>query len=171
MKVFKAEMSCVCFAVAKTFSYMWCSDEPVHNMTFCEWYAPRVVASLWDNIIAFGFGMFLSLSICWRSPLRSKCPDYFCHLFYVICSKAFSFMFLHQLPSCTCQLLLISPHVAIECGDPGTPRNGSRQLSGQTAGSIVIYRCDTGFELMGTRTQRCMDSGDWSDQLPECRGK
>ena len=69
-------------------------------------------------------------------------------------------------------LLFISPHtLAIECGDPGTPQNGSRQLSGETAGSVVTYRCDTGFDLVGASTQRCMDSGDWSDQLPECRGK
>ena len=60
--------------------------------------------------------------------------------------------------------------LAIECGDPGVPQNGSRQLSGRTAGSSVMYRCDTGFELVGAQTLRCMDSGEWSDRLPECRG-
>ena len=60
--------------------------------------------------------------------------------------------------------------LAIECGDPGVPQNGSRQLSGRTAGSSVAYRCDSGFELVGAQTLRCMDSGEWSDRLPQCRG-
>ena len=68
-------------------------------------------------------------------------------------------------------VLSLFVQIAIECGDPGVPRNGSRQLSGRTAGSTVTFRCDTGFDLAGTRTQRCMDSGEWSDQLPECRGR
>ena len=62
----------------------------------------------------------------------------------------------------------------VNCGDPGTPGNGSRVLATDTfEGSTVSYTCDSGFRPNTTlMTRECVLSPDgvpeWTDSLPEC---
>ena len=39
-------------------------------------------------------------------------------------------------------ILVSSPDLAVNCGDPGTPTNGQRSLSSTTYNSVVTYTCD-----------------------------
>jgi CUB/sushi domain-containing protein len=54
------------------------------------------------------------------------------------------------------------------CGDPGTPSNAVRDLSGSSVGSTVNYRCNTGYTISGTSFRVCQSSGSWSGRLPQC---
>ena len=80
-----------------------------------------------------------------------------------------------------CMLLpLVQPVIAIftpaigspdvDCGDPGTPTNGQRSLSGTTYNSVVTYTCDVGYTLQGSNSRTCQPDGQWSGSVPQCNG-
>ena len=58
-----------------------------------------------------------------------------------------------------------------DCGDPGTPQNGIRRLSGTRQGDRVVYSCNSGFQLNGDRRRQCQSTGVWSGSLPTCESK
>ena len=60
--------------------------------------------------------------------------------------------------------------LAIDCGDPGTPENGDRELEMTTLGSIVRYSCRKGYYLAGDTERECLARGQWSGKLPICKG-
>ena len=64
-----------------------------------------------------------------------------------------------------------TPPAVVTCGDPGTPSNGQRQLSGQNFGTEVTYTCDEGYELEGSQRRTCEARGEWSGELPQCKSK
>lgn len=44
-------------------------------------------------------------------------------------------------------------------------------VSSNTVGSIAQYICNSGFDLVGDSTRVCLDSGEWSNEQPECKGQ
>lgn len=61
--------------------------------------------------------------------------------------------------------------VVVDCGDPGAPSNGNRSFVDTLEGSVVTYSCNSGFELVGNRTQICEltpDGASWSFTRPQC---
>ena len=59
------------------------------------------------------------------------------------------------------------------CGDPGNIYEvfGRRFVEGTSEGSTVTYSCVKGLALSGGDAVRtCLSSGEWSGQLPTCRG-
>ena len=63
---------------------------------------------------------------------------------------------------------LFLSNLAINCGDPGTPTSGKRNLSSTTYNSVVTYTCDVGYTLQGSNSRTCQSSGQWSGSLPQC---
>jgi len=59
----------------------------------------------------------------------------------------------------------------VDCGDPGTPTNGGRQLSSTTFRAAVQHSCDDGFDLEGSEVRICQASGKWTGFLPTCKSK
>ena len=59
----------------------------------------------------------------------------------------------------------------VDCGDPGTPDNGLRDLSSTTTGSTVQYSCQGGYMLQGNSSRTCEANGVWSGEVPTCVGK
>ena len=35
----------------------------------------------------------------------------------------------------------------------------------------ATYSCNAGYDLIGTNTRTCLESGDWSGSVPTCSGK
>ena len=59
----------------------------------------------------------------------------------------------------------------VDCGSPVSPANGAiKQLTGTTYGFTVSYSCNSGYSLEGATTRVCQDSGQWSEEVPMCRG-
>lgn len=57
----------------------------------------------------------------------------------------------------------------IDCGDPGRPVFGRRELSNTTYQSSVNYTCfNTSYRLVGSAIRRCLSNGSWSGVLPNC---
>lgn len=57
----------------------------------------------------------------------------------------------------------------IDCGDPGTPANSVRDLTGTRLLSTVRYSCNDGYSLVGGSSIReCLSNGSWSGVTPEC---
>ena len=65
---------------------------------------------------------------------------------------------------------MYSVPLAIDCGDPGTPANGQRSLSGTTPGYVAIYTCDVGYTMQGSTSITCQYNGQWSGSVPQCNG-
>ena len=53
------------------------------------------------------------------------------------------------------------------CGDPGTPVNGRRSISGLTKEHTVTYTCYTGYRLSRSATRTCQSNGLWSGSSEE----
>ena len=60
---------------------------------------------------------------------------------------------------------------ALDCGDPGTPLNGGRQLTATTLLAVVTYFCLPGYTLTGPASRECKSDGRWSASLPTCTRK
>lgn len=60
------------------------------------------------------------------------------------------------------------PLPVIDCRDPGTPRNGRRQLSATTFAATVTYFCSEGYSIKGSEMRACQNNGRWSNFLPVC---
>ena len=61
--------------------------------------------------------------------------------------------------------------IAVNCGDPGIPQNGSTTATTTTFGSIVNHTCNTGYDLIGANQRECLSNGSWSEPLPMCISK
>ncbi|XP_015927281.1 complement factor B-like [Parasteatoda tepidariorum] len=61
------------------------------------------------------------------------------------------------------------PHCeVIHCPDPGVPKQGTRILDGLKIGDKVIFKCFTGYDLIGSFERYCMPNGQWSGELARC---
>ncbi|XP_071505678.1 uncharacterized protein [Diadema antillarum] len=57
------------------------------------------------------------------------------------------------------------------CGDPGGIAYGSRDNDWFQFGASVTFKCDEGYQMLGTKTLTCGQSGpgyDWNDASPIC---
>lgn len=59
----------------------------------------------------------------------------------------------------------------VKCENPGTPDFGRRYGSNFLMGSEVVFSCDNGYELIGSSQLQCLETGDWDDAVPYCRGE
>ena len=67
--------------------------------------------------------------------------------------------------------IFLNAYLAVDCGDPGTPTSGQRNLSSTTYNSVVTYTCDVGYTLQGSNSRKCLYTGQWKGSLPQCIGK
>ena len=65
----------------------------------------------------------------------------------------------------------VSIFVAVSCNDTGSPSNGSRSGDDFTFGNTVSFKCNPGYEIIGSRNRTCTSSGTWSGIQPNCTGK
>ena len=75
-------------------------------------------------------------------------------------------------PFCSCIILFF----AVQCGDP-TPENGSLihtnpppYNGGYRKETIVIYNCDSGYDITGSVYSYCVAFDTWEPAPPTCTG-
>ena len=56
----------------------------------------------------------------------------------------------------------------VDCGNPGVPENGQAHGNVNTYTSIVIFSCNTGYNLSGNRSIECLFNGKWNASSPTC---
>ena len=56
----------------------------------------------------------------------------------------------------------------VNCGDPGTLTNGTRNGTVFTFNSTVLYSCDTGYTITGATSLTCLSNGLWDESVPSC---
>ena len=66
---------------------------------------------------------------------------------------------------------MIVSSAVVDCGPLDNPENGNVFISGTTLGSFAVYRCFTGYRLIGSSFRTCLASGSWSESAPICQGK
>lgn len=57
---------------------------------------------------------------------------------------------------------------AIKCGALASITNGKVVVNGNGVGSVAVYTCDRGFQLVGKGRRICLSSGEWSSSEPSC---
>ena len=59
----------------------------------------------------------------------------------------------------------------VQCEFPNAPANGIPGITSNDPNSLTaIYRCNTGYNLVGNRTRTCQSGGVWSGSEPTCEG-
>ena len=58
--------------------------------------------------------------------------------------------------------------VPVDCGPPGSPANGSVEMTTTTFLSTATFTCFSGFVRSGASTVICQSDGRWSDSPPTC---
>ena len=72
-----------------------------------------------------------------------------------------------ELPSC--RMIFCPQPAPIEHGIvEGTPSNKSSNVSVYRSGSVIHYRCVTGFKIDGKTTRSCRGDGTWTGPRPSC---
>ena len=59
----------------------------------------------------------------------------------------------------------------ITCPQPNNVVNGVVAVPTVTFGSTYTVTCDSGYELTGSSSRQCIESGYWDGQEPYCQGK
>uniref|UniRef100_A0A8C3EX58 Sushi, von Willebrand factor type A, EGF and pentraxin domain-containing protein 1 n=1 Tax=Corvus moneduloides TaxID=1196302 RepID=A0A8C3EX58_CORMO len=57
----------------------------------------------------------------------------------------------------------------IQCRRPKKILNGKYSFTNFHYGQTVRYFCDRGFQLQGEETLRCLETGEWSTEVPSCK--
>ncbi|XP_041092486.1 seizure 6-like protein 2 [Polyodon spathula] len=57
------------------------------------------------------------------------------------------------------------------CSNPGVPFGGSRSGDFFDEGSVVKYTCDSRLVLRGSSERKCLSSGVWSGEEPQCQSR
>ncbi|XP_033126349.1 CUB and sushi domain-containing protein 3-like isoform X3 [Anneissia japonica] len=109
-------------------------------------------------------GLFGS-STTYRSSVAIECEDGF-----VVAGTD------SQLLTVTCQADKTWTHSlltceAVDCGNPGIPMNGSRNGVNFGYNGYIIFSCDDGFRLEGSKSIYCQGNNKWSDPTPICKGQ
>lgn len=64
----------------------------------------------------------------------------------------------------------ISPE-PVKCRDPGSPDLGHREGNNFLMGGEVVFGCGLGYELVGPPRLHCLETGNWDNPIPYCRGE
>lgn len=61
----------------------------------------------------------------------------------------------------------------VDCGKVMQLLYGSVTYTNGTTflGSTLTYTCVKNYRLVGVTSRRCLENGQWSDELPRCEGK
>ena len=60
----------------------------------------------------------------------------------------------------------------IDCGQVQPPQNGSVTTeSRHLYGDRITFSCDIGHELHGHNEALCLHTGNWSNEVPQCKRK
>ena len=59
----------------------------------------------------------------------------------------------------------------VDCGMLSAPENGLLSTENTTFGSLVIYSCIEGYNIMGDEMRMCLENGSWSRHDPVCQGE
>ena len=60
--------------------------------------------------------------------------------------------------------------LAKDCGNLPVPMNGFIIGNQTTYPNKLLFSCDDGFDLIGSRVRSCEADGKWSGEQPTCKG-
>ena len=61
-----------------------------------------------------------------------------------------------------------SSSLGVLCPIPILPLDGEASWSSREMGAALNYSCSEGFNLVGTASQECLPTGEWSSSTPLC---
>ena len=69
--------------------------------------------------------------------------------------------------------LCIVLFTARECVDPGLVANALKLGTNYNVGENVLYKCNTGYQIVGSDTITCGSDGNWTPPVNQitCKGK
>lgn len=82
------------------------------------------------------------------------CTLHFCSIDFVIWLSNHSIIFLAGI---------------ITCPELRDPDNGDVNFNSVKPGSVAKYKCNRGFQLVGSPSRKCQDNGEWTGKDPVCK--
>lgn len=70
-----------------------------------------------------------------------------------------------------CPYVFVFPTDPVKCENPGSPEFGHRDGSNFLMGNEVVFGCENGYELVGSSRLHCLETGNWDNPVPYCRGE
>ncbi|XP_068719046.1 sushi, von Willebrand factor type A, EGF and pentraxin domain-containing protein 1-like [Montipora capricornis] len=55
------------------------------------------------------------------------------------------------------------------CGNPGTPENGQKNGVNYKYYNVVTFKCNLGYNLIGSSSRTCQTNGNWNGTQPTCQ--
>lgn len=71
---------------------------------------------------------------------------------------------------CLIKAIYFFPLTAISCERLNNPDNGIVIVNGNTNGAVATYRCNPGFQLVGSEQRICQEDRTYNGVTPFCRG-
>ena len=59
----------------------------------------------------------------------------------------------------------------LNCGSVTSPQHGYMIGNGTLYGDSIQFVCDAGFDIVGATEAKCLDTGKWSVEVPQCQRK
>jgi len=60
---------------------------------------------------------------------------------------------------------------AVDCGSLDVPRNGSSFGNKTFFPNSIVFKCDEGFQLLGSSMRTCLSNGQWNGNRTICQGQ
>lgn len=67
-------------------------------------------------------------------------------------------------------IVILHPQLAVDCGELDVPVNGSLQGSSTSFPNVMMFECDEGFILYGSKHRVCQSNRTWSGMKARCVG-
>ena len=61
--------------------------------------------------------------------------------------------------------------IGLPCEAIMAPPNGRMTCSGLVTNETCSFMCDDGYEMLGSKRRRCLNSSQWDGQQTSCKGK
>lgn len=55
------------------------------------------------------------------------------------------------------------------CGNPGTPTDGQKIGQNYQYGDVVTFKCNEGYNLVGSSSRTCKTDNNWNGTQPTCQ--
>ena len=96
-----------------------------------------------------------------------SCRSKYCYAVVVVVVLLFLMLLCCCCCCCCCCHCATSPAV-VDCGPLPDPSGGRVVITTTIFQSVATYRCNPGFELVGTLSRTCQADGTWSETDPTC---
>ena len=93
-----------------------------------------------------------------------------CYLFIYLSGLSLQSVFCECFFTLSFVFFSLNFFAVVRCKMLTAPSNGSVSSNKTEFQTKIIFACDKGFDLVGSKTTTCQSDGQWSTEVPTCQG-